>query len=90
MSETKTIPNDLEVMAEMAKANKDIAFYPDVLQAQRTKKGAKITVGVTDEAMQKLGRSYTETGPRYVAMLVVINYEEFEGTLAELKTREQP
>lgn len=70
--------HDFEVMAEMAKQNKDIALFPDVLNLQAVKKGAKVTVGITNEAMQKLARSYTETGKRYVGMFMVLDYDEFK------------
>lgn len=81
-------PNDLEVMSAMAKANNDIAFFPDVLNMKAVKKGAQVRVGITGEAMQKLARSYTETGPKYVGMFLLVNYEEFLQRRRELSERD--
>lgn len=80
--------NDFEVMASMAKDNKDVSFFPDVLNMRQVKKGAKVTVGITNDAMQKLSRSYTETGPKYVGMFLLVNYEEFQATKQQLETVE--
>lgn len=81
-------PTDFAVMDTMATTNKDIAFFPDILDMKAVKKGAQVRVGITNEAMQKIAHSFTRTGPRYVAMLVVLNYEEFEGCKAMLRARE--
>lgn len=90
MSDTNKMnkPTDFAIMDAMAKANKDIAFFPDILDMKAVKKGAQVRVGVTNEAIQKIAHSFTRTGPRYVAMLVVLNYEEFEGCKAMLEARD--
>lgn len=77
-------PSDFVVMDAMAAAKKDIALFPDVLDMKTVKKGAQVRVGVTNDAMQKLAHSYTGTGPRYVGMFLVLNYEEFLAIKAKL------
>lgn len=77
--------NDFDVMARMVDARGDIAAFPDVLDMRSTKKGANVRVGMTNEAMQKLARSYTEVGPKYVGLFLLVNHEEFLSMERKLK-----
>lgn len=76
-SEQKTV-SDFQVMDAMAKANKDLSMYPDILEMKAVKKGARVTMGVPKECMQKISKSVIQTGPDYMAVLLVVNIADFK------------
>ncbi len=57
-----------------------------------TKKGVHVRVEMTNEAMQKLARSYTEVESKYVGIFLLVNHEEFLSMERKLKEEriEQP
>lgn len=71
--------NDFEVMSEMTKNNQDIAFFPDLIEANKTKGGFKITFGVPEAVGYQIARDMAlpSTSTHYTVMYR-INREQFD------------
>lgn len=71
--------SDLEIMAEMAKANQDISMFPDLIEANKAKGGFKITFGVPEAVGYQIARDmvFPSTSDYYTVMYR-INRKQFD------------
>jgi len=68
---------DFEVMSEMSKRNGDIACSTTIVSCDTVKTGCKVTMGIDKITGQKLMSSMATGNGEYVAILYVVNMEEF-------------
>jgi hypothetical protein len=80
----KTI-RDVEVMSVMATRNLDIKAAPDLVSNVTASLGGHVTMGVDKATHQQLGLS-----GRHVAILYVIDWDQFSEVKKELQSEEAP
>ena len=76
--------SDLLVLHEMAEKNMDIVSTTTITQLKTVKAGGLVTIGVDDRTIKNLLNSaLPSTEKNYVAVLYVIDYDQFK----EIKSR---
>jgi hypothetical protein len=70
--------HDFDVIAKMVGNCKGIKVAPDIVTAQGTKKGAKITMGVDQDTGQDIMRSMHLNDDKVRVLLLIIDMAEFE------------
>lgn len=71
---------DFEVMDQMAKEDKDISFFPDLVEVTKAKGGAYITFGAPEAAL------YMAMEGKYRFALYCVNMEQFNEIKERCKT----
>lgn len=81
-STTKKKISDLLVLNEIAGRNGDIVSSSEVTEANYTKKGTTIKMGIGGNQVHKFLEN------KYIAVMYIVNREEFFKTKEELKNQQ--
>lgn len=74
--------SDFEVFSEMASKEMDIACYPTLVEAKRTKKGGLITMGTHERCINEAASIMMGSQSHYF-VLYVVNKEQFDAIKAK-------
>lgn len=73
---------DFEVFDKMATDGADISMCPDVISADKVRKGGKITFGVPldifEKVMGSMSATVTGKGEQYYTIMYVVNKKQFD------------
>lgn len=76
--------NDFDALKIMSDRNLEIAAAVDILEVKKDKRGGKVTMGVDATRFGQLANSLASGDGKYVAILYVVNMEQFNQIKGEV------